>query len=239
HLGAALAARFSAMDIAHRLAPLNGGTPVDLSTRTAVDAFIAGLRKTGESPDSVLYLGALDAVQPGDIPTGELALIELLHLVQALLEQAPPLPRLWIVTRGAQPVDGSEPIALEQTALWGLARSIALEAPGLRCSIVDLSATPDLEEAALICREVLADGPETQVAYRCGQRFVARLVRNTAGGEVPHLRPAAPGEAFRLETTTPGILDRLALVATERVPPSADQVEIRVHSAGLNFLDVL
>ena len=89
-----------------------------------------------------------------------------------------------------------------------------------------------------MAQEILADGPENLVAYRGGRRLVPRMVPY-APPAAPLLRAAAPDEAYRLESPAPGILDRLTLAAAVRVPPGPDQVEIRVHSAGLNFLDVL
>src|SRR5262249_2127409 len=50
---------------------------------------------------------------------------------------------------------------------------------------------------------------------------------------------AAPGQAYRLEMPTPGILDNLALYAATRQQPGFGQIEIEVYAAGLNFIDVM
>ncbi len=50
-----------------------------------------------------------------------------LHLVQALLAHSEALPRLWLVTAGAQPAPRqSGPLNPAQAALWGLGSVIAL-----------------------------------------------------------------------------------------------------------------
>ncbi len=57
-----------------------------------------------------------------------------LHLLRQLAKGAGGVPpRLWLVTRGAQPAGGPRPLAVSQTPLWGLARTIAVEHPELRC----------------------------------------------------------------------------------------------------------
>ncbi len=48
-----------------------------------------------------------------------------------------------------------------------------------------------------------------------------------------------PASPFRLESHNPGSLDDLTLQPTERRRPGAGEVEIRLHSAALNFRDVL
>jgi acyl transferase domain-containing protein len=64
----------------------------------------------------------------------------LLRVVQALARSREGRPRLVLVTSGAQqvePGDGTDG-TLGQACLWGLARTIALEHPGLRCQRIDL-----------------------------------------------------------------------------------------------------
>ncbi len=106
--------------------------------------------------------------------------------------------RIWIVTRGTQPIGQlSEMLAIAQAPMWGLGRVIALEHPELWGGLIDLDpATPD-DEAIHILEEVRAlentpalrgeqpgkEEPTThflhedQVAWRSGQRYVARLAR--------------------------------------------------------------
>jgi acyl transferase domain-containing protein/acyl carrier protein len=101
----------------------------------------------------------------------------LLRLVQTLARSAG-TPRLWLVTQGSQAVTGAEPILPAGAALWGLARTVRLEHPELRCVSIDLA--PDGADLEALVAELLAPG-ESQVAHRGGARYVARLVRH--GGE--------------------------------------------------------
>jgi NADPH:quinone reductase-like Zn-dependent oxidoreductase len=88
-----------------------------------------------------------------------------------------------------------------------------------------------------LIREIVSNQNEDQVVYRGGERRVARLRRlrhGTAGGlEVPK------GQPYRLEITSRGQLDNVALRPAARQQPGPGQVEIRVQATGLNFRDVL
>jgi phthiocerol/phenolphthiocerol synthesis type-I polyketide synthase C len=84
------------------------------------------------------------------------------------------------------------------------------------------------------------------VALRDGHRSVNRLVPapTTATGELvvePHRRVVDFDGAggVRLQVDQPGQLDTLRIHAVKRIPPAADEVEVRVIAAGLNSHDVL
>ncbi|MCB0180221.1 MAG: SDR family NAD(P)-dependent oxidoreductase, partial [Anaerolineae bacterium] len=110
-----------------------------------------------------------------------------LHLIQALVSaetdadtsQKAELPRLWLVTNGAQPVDGS-PVSLAQSPLWGLGKTIALEHHKLWGGLIDLDADSrnQTDQAAAILAEIVQPDGEQQLAFRHGQRYAARLVQN-------------------------------------------------------------
>lgn len=100
-----------------------------------------------------------------------------MHLVQALGRQRiSEVPRLWVVTRGAQPA-GPVPIEIDaaQASLWGLGRTIALEYPALRCTLLDLD--PEGGNPRSAWEEICADGKESQLAWRQSGRYVARLTQ--------------------------------------------------------------
>jgi acyl transferase domain-containing protein/acyl carrier protein len=146
-------------------------------------------------------------------------------------------PRLWVVTRGAQQVLPGETVNLSQSALRGLVRTLAHEHPELRATVLD--AGPGTGPDDLV-RELLAGGPDDEVAYRACVRHVARLEPASgpaAGGLTRRARCGRDG--FRLESARPGMLDSLELRPAERRPPGPGEVEIRVAAAGLNFSDVL
>lgn len=111
-----------------------------------------------------------------------------LHLTQALLSLAAP-PPLWLVTHGghvlpAEQTPNGDPGPLAAGPLWGLGRSIALEHPELRCTLVDLQPGA-ADAAACLVEEVLQPSAESQLLFRNGQRYVARLQRTAPTTQTP------------------------------------------------------
>ncbi|MBA3772881.1 MAG: alpha/beta fold hydrolase [Ramlibacter sp.] len=189
----------------------------------------------------VVHLGAADAMDT-DEPAARAQAEErvcgsTLGLVQALMEipgQRP--PRLWLVTKGAQAVDDQGPAHLVQSMLWGFARTIALEHPGLECTCIDLPAQEGGLPDSLI-DDIASPEAEPQIAYRQGRRYLARLrdIKSLQGqGNL-----VVPDGAFRLRAANYGAFDQLALVDCERVAPADGEIEIEIRAAAINFKDVL
>ena len=91
-------------------------------------------------------------------------------------------------------------------------------------------------------RELEARSPENQVAYRGATRYVARLQRDPEQLTAPEEQVGStspPEGPFRLGLTTPGKFSALRYLPLTRKPPGPGQVELEVHSTGLNFSDVL
>ena len=100
-----------------------------------------------------------------------------LYLVKSLAKRLASMPRLWLVTRGAQAVNSDEPIAVEQSALWGLAKVIGFELPALKCIRVDLDRKQSVAEAIPdLIKQISVDDREDEIAFRAGRRFVLRLL---------------------------------------------------------------
>ncbi|WP_343708735.1 SDR family NAD(P)-dependent oxidoreductase [Mycobacterium sp.] len=161
-----------------------------------------------------------------------------LHLVQALTP-APqsPAPRLWLVTRHAQPVEvDADVVALAQAPLWGMGRSIAHEHPELRCSRVDLPLGSEPEDLAALVEELLAGVSDTDVGFRGGRRYVAKLSQFVVEPETAQPEADSP---FRMEYSRPGVLDDIDTRVVARRSPGPKEVEIDVHATGLNFIDVM
>ena len=185
----------------------------------------------------VLHLWSLDLEAPDDatarslVPDQLLNSGSLMHLVQAL-GSAGVSPRLWMVTRGAQPINGGTSPA--QATTWGIGKVVALEHPEFRSVCLDLDPAWDTDACvqALLAEIGVADS-ESQLAYRGDSRYAARLSR----------RPVAPilaaPQPFHIEKSPGGILDDIALVPNERRAPGSGEVEIQVFAAGLNFRDVM
>lgn len=103
-----------------------------------------------------------------------------LNLVQALVKSGQTVtPNLWLATCGAQSVNSqTNPVAITQTSLWGLGRVIALEYPELWGGLLDLDANDSAADKALrLFTEIWQPDGEDQLAWRNGQRYIARLAR--------------------------------------------------------------
>ncbi|WIG98718.1 type I polyketide synthase [Myxococcus sp. SDU36] len=200
---------------------------VDWLDKASWSRALADLAATSPLPlAGILHLWALDESLSRSVGSA-------LALVQSLMDvPGQRLPRLYLVTRGAQPVVEGERVSANQAALWGLGRTIALEHPSLGCTCVDV----DGGGLEALAAEVLQPDVELQVAVRSGKRMVARWARASAQ---PKGQLALPGESYRLRTAAYGALDRLTLVPLERREPTAEEVELEVHASAINFKDVL
>jgi myxalamid-type polyketide synthase MxaE and MxaD len=173
---------------------VNPGQPEDFK-RLLAEAFGPGQAACR----GVVHLWSLDAmgeVSPEALETaGRLGAGSVLHLVQALLGAGwRDAPRLWLVTRGAQPVAAEDTVHVAGAPVWGLAKAVVYEHPELRPTLVDLGAAEVVGEAEGLLEELLADSAEEAVALRSGRRHVARLVRSA-----PEVKPG--GEALNPEAT--------------------------------------
>lgn len=152
-----------------------------------LDSLIGVLRTAG-SPESLclVHLWSLD-VPPVETTSAAslesdqaLGSVSVFRALQALMRAAglPPV-KLWLVTRGAQPV-GEEPAALEvaQSPVWALGRVLRVEHPEMWGGLVDLDPGAAPEVAAGDLLNALTGGDrEDQVAFRQRQRFVTRFGR--------------------------------------------------------------
>jgi acyl transferase domain-containing protein/pimeloyl-ACP methyl ester carboxylesterase/acyl carrier protein len=157
----------------------------------------------------LIHLWGLDATPAAETTSASLQQDQARHcgsVLQAVntlgAARRPIAPRLWIVTRGAQPVrPAGDGVAVAQSPLWGLGKVIALEHPEVWGGLIDLDheapASSAADEATWLMEDLCtriatpalpASGPgdaaggsprphEDQVAWREGRRYVARLTR--------------------------------------------------------------
>ncbi|MGB8479151.1 MAG: type I polyketide synthase [Acidobacteriaceae bacterium] len=131
----------------------------------------------------------------------ELCAKTLVHLIQTLLAPSDRNAHLWIATRGAQATDSFSPAigGAMQSLGWGIGRVLGLEAPGQYGGLIDLDPgmTP-LAAAKSLLDELLGADREDQVAYREGQRLVARLKHSSLKGPIKQTKTEICGDGSYL-----------------------------------------
>jgi phthiocerol/phenolphthiocerol synthesis type-I polyketide synthase B len=87
-------------------------------------------------------------------------------------------PRLFLLTRNAQPVGDGDRANPAHAVLWGLGRTLALEHPEIWGGIIDVDeSVPAGLAAKYVVEEAHGGDEEDQVVYRAGLRRVPRLQR--------------------------------------------------------------
>ena len=120
---------------------------------------------------------------------------------------------------------------LVQSSIWAFAGVVAAEHPTCGLTRIDVSTNASRDEDAdALCAEATATDMEDRIAYRGGQRHVARL--RLAGSPVEQ----AP---VVLDVRERGSLEQLMFAPLERRAPGPGEIELRVLATGLNFRDVL
>ncbi len=150
--------------------------------------FAAALRPDQPACRGVVHLWSLDAADPEKTTVGSLSAAQtlgcgsVLLLVQQLAHaESLDLPRLWLMTRGAQAVGETRSLlSVAQSPLWGLGRVIAKENPAFWGGLVDLDpgASSRDFEVHQVWEEISGADGEDQLAFRQGRRHVGRLVRH-------------------------------------------------------------
>ncbi len=159
-------------------------------------------------------------------------LVSVLHVVQTLLAQRQTnVPRISIVTFAAQ----MNVTCPDQATVVGLVRTIRNEHPELLIDSIDVAADASPDELFDALQLNVGD---TERVHRGEQWYVPRLVREHLPEKEIAALPSTE-EAFRLEIDEPGSFDRLALRSSRRRSPGADEVEIKVTAAALNFIDLV
>ncbi|AFY75730.1 polyketide synthase family protein [Pleurocapsa sp. PCC 7327] len=177
-----------------------GAWSLNPTNPTDFERLLQQIEATSQPPlKGVIHLWSLEDSFAPELTAPQLEQIQAigcgsaLHLVQALAkhyQQA--VPRLWLVTRGAVPVDSSLP-GVAQSCLWGLGKVIALEQPQLWGGLIDLAPDAPSDEAINLLAEIRDSQGEDQLAFRGGQRYGARLVRSQV--------PAARSVSLQADST--------------------------------------
>ncbi|EFD11421.1 polyketide synthase Pks2, partial [Mycobacterium tuberculosis T46] len=147
------------------------------------------------------------------------------------------VPRMYVVTRGAQRVLADDCVNLEQGGLRGLLRTIGAEHPHLRATQIDVDEQTGVEQLA---RQLLATSEEDETAWRDNEWYVARLCPTPLRPQERRTIVADHQQSgMRLQIRTPGDMQTIELAAFHRVPPGPGQIEVAVRASSVNFADVL
>ncbi len=187
-----------------------------------------------DMPDGIIDLWGLDATAGLPSENQTLSAGSALLMAQAVIKTGLQA-ELWLVTRGGQPIDHAA-INPAQSAMWGFGATLATEHPDLKVMRVDLDpqATADNQ---LFNELQLGDNSETQLGFRGGKRYVARLKQVTPSQAEALL--ANDNQPFMLDIEERGVLENLQFRPVERRAPGPGEIEIQVRATGLNFRDVL
>ena len=122
--------------------------------------------------------------------------------------------KFMLVTQGAQTINchgngNGKPPQILQGPVLGLARVLCNEMPNVLVKMVDLPEHPDTSFRDAILGELFSDDQEEEVAIRNNARWCPRLEWD--GRAEQSVRQVSPGSRYRLVSTLPGVLDRLAL----------------------------
>jgi len=169
---------------------INAERPEDI--RQLLDAVLAEDQPICRA---VVHLWSLDAGRPEETTVTSLKAAQtlgcnsVLELVQELArEERNHLPRLWLITCGAQPADEETlPLDTAQSSLWGLGRVVAQEHPMFWGGLMDLEPRPSVPEDAAhqLWKEITAPDGEDQIAFRQGRRYAGRLIRKPRSATQP------------------------------------------------------
>jgi malonyl CoA-acyl carrier protein transacylase len=184
---------------------------------------------------NILYLWGVDTpdvenLRIETLTTNSKTLCEsLLNIVQSLSKPC----HLRLVTRNAVAIEKNDKVSgIVQSIIWGIGKTIALEYPDINCQQIDLDSNASLEEQIqVLLSEIQANTTENQIAFRHGNRYIARLAR--------YSQEFATNAPVQLTISQRGTLDNLQLQPMNRRSPKMGEVEIRIHATGLNFRDIL
>lgn len=226
-----------ATELAAALSPATAGDAPTLITGYDSDELAKQL--TAQQPEHLVLL------YPATNPDGEAAITDAEHRVQRLIDLVRRLaeltdvtqPRLWVITRDAQPVHDGDGLNLSQTPLRGICRVIGHEHPELRVCNVDIDAITTGQQLATALRSA---GEADEIAVRDGQVHLARLKVAPLRDDERKTNTIQYGrDGIALAVRHSGDLSSLELISAPRRQPAPDEIEIRVGAFGLNYADVL
>ncbi|MBE9049171.1 alpha/beta fold hydrolase [Nostocales cyanobacterium LEGE 11386] len=134
---------------------------------------------------AVVYLWSLDTTTTKNLTIESLeqehswTCGSVLYLLQSLVKRNQSTsPQIWLVTRGAMPVNSDIALAVNQASLWGLGKVLADEHPEFWGGMLDLDPAAPTDEVGTLLTEIGNSQRENNLAFREEKRYALRLVRS-------------------------------------------------------------
>ncbi|GHO70194.1 hypothetical protein KSC_090860 [Ktedonobacter sp. SOSP1-52] len=176
--------------------------------------------------------------------------LSVLHLVQALepywKSEEHKQSKLVVVSNQLAAVNAVEAVAFEKAPILGLLKTLDRELPWLQCMHIDLPLGQAAQNALRVSYDLYQHQKEPEVAYRDGQRLVARLEHIDWSQEPTQPSPLQKQGFYLLSGGLGGVGYELAchllqeyqahLLLIGRTPVSADQDERTTRLAALREL---
>lgn len=157
----------------------------------------------------IIYLWGIEPAQQGQTHTQQLSALTPLSLIQSLIKYNISIEtHLWLFTEGAYAlVNDTHALRVEQTPLWGIGLSTMLERPELSCVCIDLDPQQSsmLNTVQQVLLTVTTVSQESRVAWRSGQRYVARLSKTAATSIGASHALIQTGQTYLLTGATGGL----------------------------------
>ena len=146
-----------------------------------------------------------------------------------------------LISRGAQIVaEGDSTVDQSATSLWGFGQLITNEYPWINTRMVDLDpANTEFDTTSI--NALVSEDRVSEVAIRNGARFTKELSKQemTTLSDDANLEKVSTENAVELNYGGEGRVDDLLHNVTERREPETNEIEVKVHSASINFKDLL
>jgi acyl transferase domain-containing protein/NADPH:quinone reductase-like Zn-dependent oxidoreductase/NADP-dependent 3-hydroxy acid dehydrogenase YdfG/aryl carrier-like protein len=171
-------------------------------------------------------------------------LITLAKVFDRLQSASDTRPNLVIVTSGTRSVEGDGPMTpagVAESALIGVARTIANECKGFGIRLVDADRDA-LKTGTAVADAILEDTEETEFVLRGAERYVPRLEQLALHEVAPLRRTLDTGRDasnFTVTMTAPGTIDNIVLRETGTPDLAPEEILVEVAAVGLNFRDIM
>ena len=241
-----LAAGLRSVDVNTCLAGVGETVTFDAETAgeacVPIDRYLAEMRSQRGAPQGIVVMHDLP-FGPTDLLAAGRRCIDAASLCNACTD-SDVAPTILFVTSGATRdlVEGAPAAPVDDAALWGFARTLMNEFDSLGIRLVELDDPhdPEATSKALVDEICHADG-EDEVIYSPQGRYCPRLhtvqPASLLGADEPAGRPDR--DVACLDFRQPGPLKNLMWHRRPLPNRGADDVEIEVRAAGLNFRDVM